>query len=112
MSVSRKKLFAESACRHSKAKSKSKEGECGCDKASEVPKYQTCGNLISYLPANIKVVIQEDPLIAALIADVRQAGCLALEHVSKQRLKATKSGALVMPCAGGKLVLLQLHRLC
>ena len=57
------------------------------------------------------MVIQEDPLTAALIADVRQAGCLALEYVPKQRLEATKPGALVMPCAGGKLVLLQLHRL-
>ncbi len=81
-------------------------------KPGNYPKYQTCRDLISYLPANIKVVIQEDPLIAALIADVRQAGCLALEHVFKQRLKATESGALVKPCAGGKLVLLQLHRLC
>ncbi len=58
------------------------------------------------------MVVQEDPLIAALIADVRQAGCLAFENVSKQRLKATKSSALMMPSAGGKLVLLQLHRLC
>jgi len=68
--------------------------------------------LIRHLPANIKVVVQEDPFIAALIADVRQARSLALEYVSEQRLKATKSGALVLPCAGGKLVLLQLHRLC
>lgn len=38
---------------------------------------------VSDLPANIKVVVQEDPFVAALIADVGQARTLTSEQVAE-----------------------------
>ncbi len=69
-----------------------------------------CAGTVRSLPADVKVIVQENPFTTTLVADVGQIRCLTFEDIAEQRFKAAEARALVLPGAGRQLILLQLYR--